>query len=1488
MRNSNKLALIIIILFCQTVHGQMSGVYTIGGSTGSRNFTTWTNFATAFNSSGVNGKTDVYVIKDLTETNVVELTVPTSNPTTASNSLTIHGNGYSIIGGGSSVVYEIMTLNGVDWINFKSLKFINSRTFNTGICLRIINESTDINIDSCTFEFSALSTFLAQASAYISTNAVSTSLTSISTTTPSVLRMIISNCRFQTTGKNNPGPKYGIICSQLASSNSNAKPTEVSIINNIFTNFFTCAIYSLNPIDDNYSGNNISRSDITSGMAADTQVNGIYVKNSSIGTKQFKITKNYIHDLPFVGYTLGSAGGINTFYGVNSDNSNIYVTGKSKAYHRILITDNVIARNFSRIYFSGITVNTTPYSRVLNNKIIDNSMQLGSNKMMYVYGADNSVISGNEIRRNNFNSNTLGHCVALYVLSITDTVFVTKNIFDSNFVASRVHMLNVTLCTRLFMHGNIITNNYITNNGIDFTGVYFSRVYYLRANSNLIAKNQGGNSHYSFYILDNTAGTYDQIYQQNTVQYSAKNVVTKNWGWYFGLNHACSMIGNITVNTGTSTNYLVESSNAIGVIKASGNLYYSSSTGYSWKLNTSIYTTLSNWQSAIGSTQEYTGDPKFLNPSKNEFYPMVQVAQNIISTQNEFPNDLFGGKRAKILSDIGALESYGDIQLNRIYFTFPSKICYNSTFNFKARIKNLNVDTIKNLKFNISINNSKFLTIDKIFSVNPLDTALCDFDTKGFTWLNGKNTLKIYLSLPNDSLYNDSITYTFNSNKSPGGVLKSISSKSLNSPVYYPTNIPDVTILNLPWSYSIPPPSGYSNSDYGTSGKWYANAIAKTKSGTLVKTASVVPANGSNNAEWTLVVSDSSLQDSTLSVELIVSDLVNGCDTTYHREVYLWPVPVQIFNYKHEICQQDIVMFYHTTTSKYGTNTFKWNFGTGPNDTSISNIPQKRYDTAGVFKLSRILYNNNYKFKFMWYDSIIVNGKPVFELTNTPACEGSPFYIINRTKPSTSKLDYDFGSGKVTIYDTQFVYKYQTVGDKTYKVYGDNKGCKKEITVTINVGDRPLSKFDISGSYCEKGLMNFINKSTIANTTVSLKYDWKLDSSVKSMQLNPTYKYNKVGQKLVTLIVNSTVGCSDTFSKNIDILPTPNVSFINSSICNLTDTKLTSTTPILSGINAVYEWDLDKGITFTGNEIDFTWSKTGSRLIKLKVQFDNGCIDSLTKIIEIMGLPTAQFQFLDSQCSNDSIKFANLSKSQGNKSMNFIWYFDSKDSLNQMSPKHLFKHYGGSIKSFNVRLKVTDASGCINEIQKSVSLKGVASTLNFVGKPDYVTYYRGIALNPINTVGAEGGEAGVSYKWFLQGIDTQSTVGTIARIVYNVPSDKNYLAEMWATQVSTGCLVYNSQNVIIDRLSTRNQNLSKIEVFPNPSNMKITVKLSETLNSELNIILIDGLGKSIINKKINVNSNTFDIDVSVLSSGIYDLKLINEKNNYSTKLTIIR
>ncbi|MBX3165664.1 MAG: T9SS type A sorting domain-containing protein [Bacteroidetes bacterium] len=78
----------------------------------------------------------------------------------------------------------------------------------------------------------------------------------------------------------------------------------------------------------------------------------------------------------------------------------------------------------------------------------------------------------------------------------------------------------------------------------------------------------------------------------------------------------------------------------------------------------------------------------------------------------------------------------------------------------------------------------------------------------------------------------------------------------------------------------------------------------------------------------------------------------------------------------------------------------------------------------------------------------------------------------------------------------------------------------------------------------------------------------------------------------------------------------------------------------------------------------------------------------------------------------------------------------------------------------------------------------------------------------------------------------------------------------------------------------------ELKVYPNPANGMLNVE-SKILNGEVEMKIIDVLGKAIMNEKLKMKNGKTEIDVSGLPNGVYMIFFVDEKTRSVTKKLII-
>ncbi|MEN8827585.1 MAG: GEVED domain-containing protein, partial [Flavobacteriales bacterium] len=181
---------------------------------------------------------------------------------------------------------------------------------------------------------------------------------------------------------------------------------------------------------------------------------------------------------------------------------------------------------------------------------------------------------------------------------------------------------------------------------------------------------------------------------------------------------------------------------------------------------------------------------------------------------------------------------------------------------------------------------------------------------------------------------------------------------------------------------------------------------------------------------------------------------------------------------------------------------------------------------------------------------------------------------------------------------------------------------------------------------------------------------------------------------------------------------------------------------------------------------------------------------------------------------------------------------------------------------------VTNAFGCIKTITTILTVNSVVASAPTVS---------GITLTSPNT--------GVSYKW----MDCENAYSYIlgeTSQAYTPERNGEYAVEITSVD---GCKDTSScteiRSVSLDEYVV---NASDVNVYPNPSNDRVTIditKLNE--NENVTIQLFDAIGKVIYSTVISAKNNSVELETSSLPQGVYSISISNEYFSISKKLTVI-
>ena len=1477
--------LLMLLCIYGSAHAQMSGNYTINSAsaTGGTNFASWSAFASAIGTNGVNGAVRVSVLSNETTANVV--TFNAISGTSATNTVTITGNSNTL---SSSSANEAILFNGADYVSISGLTIQKTGTGTAQTGVRFTNASDYNTLNGLTIEFTAQTSSSTAGGAYIAFASSPTSLTTTSTSQNGSYNTI-RNCTMRTTNSGAPGPTFGIVDQQSTSfytSTANNNTFE----GNTIRNFFFYAIYNRYTNGEQFINNDISRLAASSSSPCNTTLYGIWTYYTYGTNRSTSYKGNNFHDMPYAGASVSSTSNyINTYYTLfgwyHYGNATNPFTFDGNT------TRNVVA--YSQFFHAYLYYT---YAMNFQNNVVDKNQSYTTSTnythwMYYCY--DNNVIN-NRITNNSFNNMGSGGTTYIFYNWYNYNSVRSVNAWEDNRIDSNASSGNLYTTYLYFMGSMRVTRNTFTNNrGGNTTGLWYGwLIYYpnnLWFNNNLIANNYGYFANYNIYTYNFNSGWTADI-RENTLHTRPSNYQFHfAYGYLFQeMNSRFTFEGNIL---DAVSNYYIypgylNSQSANNIQSVNFNSWLVAGTGGTqlWRVGTSNYNSYSAYKGdvKVGSAENYT-NPQWVDFAKLDMRSNAFETQNNKPTNANINDDLNKKKRNIGNSDRGALENYMDIEATRTSYSVASSVCAGHESRASITIKNTFVDTIYNFNVAFSINGkaTRELVTQRIL---PGDTFVYNFKAPVVLDIAGQTTIKVYLDIPDDNTKNDSFTFSTLVKPAPGGGFYEFSTKTTtpNTAIYQRGRPFDITVIDQPVIYDVRAPRIYSNATYGTSSPndWFATAQAYTQGGKAITGATLTPPSGSTNLEVQFKTSDATLEDSFVTVVLKVTDNNNGCDTFIKRRVLIYPSIKADFTYPAKICNGDEVLFTNTSTVNSGAMEHFWNFGTGnPADTSNAPEPVFQFPSSGKYKVTLTSKTMPYGFVFTKTYDVDVNAIPTVAFDKANACLGQDLVFTNKTNPLSAKMAWDFGNG-ATATTTDAKYKYSKAGTYNVTLSADLNGCVAKLTQKVYQFEKPVAKFSLVSGTCDNDEFVFSNQTTIGSGLVGSFWNFNDNGSVSTDE-SPKYTFSKSGSKNVKLVAMSEFGCKDSMVKSIEVRESPKAGFTNTPACSLTPTEFTNTTADVAGSVANYNWSFGDGSTSKTKSPTKNWSNLGPKTVTLSVTLDNGCSDVVSKDLSVLTQPKANFSATD-VCAGDQVVFVNNTTwPQGD--ITYTWDFGDNTTSTNSDPSKLYNII--QTTSYNVTLYAYIAGGCADSITQRVTVNESPRTCDFQATPDYGFSYYGIKAEPVNASGVAGGQNNVDYTWVFAGGGTMKSKDVNAAVNYDLQSDGEYTVTMKAVVRQTGCECSKTKKVVMNRAAVKDLQEVGVAVYPNPTAGDIKVATSETFGANITVNVMSIEGKMVSSRTV-ANEGVMSLNTDGLSNGVYLVQVTSGSKQVTKKITV--
>ncbi len=271
----------------------------------------------------------------------------------------------------------------------------------------------------------------------------------------------------------------------------------------------------------------------------------------------------------------------------------------------------------------------------------------------------------------------------------------------------------------------------------------------------------------------------------------------------------------------------------------------------------------------------------------------------------------------------------------------------------------------------------------------------------------------------------------------------------------------------------------------------------------------------------------------------------------------------------------------------------------------------------------------------------------------------------------------------------------------TYWVEVSNlNNCIGRDTVEVDiVGEAPEVAFT-TGPVCIDNPVTFQDATEPEAGTTPVAWAWYLgNDTLHSESAQATY--HQTGPVPVALTLTLDNGCTGTARDTILVNPLPEVNFSAPIVCAGNEAFFESFATVPDGEIFDLLWNFGNNTTDQGVIGSTVFQNLGDNTVTLTATSTAGCVDSLSRTVEVLGSPVADFEF-QNVCIGQTMAFNELVDTQESGPVFYRWSFGDGFFSNFPNTGHQYAAPG----AYDVTLTATGnnlgANGCKDTITKTV------------------------------------------------------------------------------------------------------------------------------------------------------------------------------------------
>ena len=318
-------------------------------------------------------------------------------------------------------------------------------------------------------------------------------------------------------------------------------------------------------------------------------------------------------------------------------------------------------------------------------------------------------------------------------------------------------------------------------------------------------------------------------------------------------------------------------------------------------------------------------------------------------------------------------------------------------------------------------------------------------------------------------------------------------------------------------------------------------------------------------------------------------------------------------------------------------------------------------------------------------------------------CLGDPQGAILKVQPADSIQWYR--NGIAIPGATQTTYQVTQTGTYYATVFSF-VGCSSNTpTKTITVYDMPVAGFTVNSplAQCFRN-HQFVLNNTSTITTGTLQYLWDFGDANTLNTPNATHSYAQTGTYIIQLFVTSDKGCKDTVAQSVVVNPSPvaDATVDNNSRCFKNNNFIfTNNSTVETGAVLQYFWDFADGNTSVSKDETHGYAAPGNYLVRMLLNTDKGCTDSIHIPITVNPQPVAGFTVNNAQQCFGGNDFALTNTSSiAWGTINYAWNFGDFTTGTGTNVNHSYLLPG----TYRIKMVATSDSSCADSTYRDVNI----------------------------------------------------------------------------------------------------------------------------------------------------------------------------------------